>query len=270
LETRFTDRDMLCNLLPSALLAKEIEVYLQPRIALRKGLVSGFEALARWNLDGRVLAGDEIVSVAEQSGVVVELDRLMIDEAIRLVASWNRVRRTTFGLSVNISSEFFLEQDAVSTIQKSLQQHGFAPSDLTVEVSQTGVLTGNYQTGAALRTLRAIGCRLSIDDFGFGSSSLADLQALPADEIKLDPVLLRDLDASESSTVILTALLQMASKLKIDTVVEGVERNEQADAIREIGYPLAQGFLFGEPRPAAEWLADATYGNTPTTFEKTD
>ncbi|MEO0917097.1 MAG: EAL domain-containing protein, partial [Pseudomonadota bacterium] len=103
--------------------------------------------------------------------------------------------------------------------------------------------------------------RLSIDDFGAGHSTLADLRTLQADEIKIDGRLVDDVEASEESKVILRALVDMAKCLRIDTIAEGVERPAQAEALAQLGCAHAQGYLFGEPRPALEWLSDVTFGS---------
>lgn len=262
LDVSVSDHEVLALRLPKAIFEGEIEVYLQPKVTLDTGVVCGFEAFARWALDERVVEAKDIVKVAEQAGVLVDLDRLVVEEAICSISTWNRLRRTDFTLSVNVSREHFCAPHDVAFILDALEKHDFPPEKLTIEITQTSLLGKESLSKPSLERLRSKGCRLSIDDFGCGQSTLADIRNLPADEIKIDRLLLQDLGGSSDGRVLLRSLLRMADDMRIDAVVEGVERAEEAHVLRQLGFECAQGFFFGHPRPAAECLADATFGPT--------
>ncbi len=255
------DREQMIRKLPRIIYDRELEVFLQPRVMLEDARVSGFEALARWTFDGRLIDAREIVAVAESASLMIELDTFMLDEAIRIVSDWNRHRKTAFALSVNLSSVHFLTPSGTAFIRETLNAHRFPPHLLTIEISETELLARSGELAPALAFLQEVGCRLSIDDFGAGQATLADLRTLPVDEIKIDGSLIEDLETSRPGETILSAVLQMAKLLKIDTVAEGVERAGQADVLAGLNCSAAQGFHFGKPRPATDWLADVTFGN---------
>jgi len=255
-----TDRDMLIQKLPRAIYDHELDVFLQPRVELAGGTLCGFEALVRWTCDRRLVEARDIVSAAEAASLLVELDTFVLDEAIRLVADWNRRRKTVFPLSVNLGSVHFLKPSGTAFIRDTLQMHDFPAQLLTIELSETEFLAQKGELAPALQLLRDLGVRLSIDDFGAGNSTLADLRALAADEVKIDGSMINDLEASQDGRAILRAILDMTDRLKIDAVIEGVERASQAEALTALGCARAQGYFYGRPRPALDWLADATYG----------
>ena len=258
------DREQMIRRLPRVIYDRQLEVYLQPRVALAGEGVLGFEALARWTFDERLIDAREIVAVAESASLMIELDTFMLDEAIRILSDWNRHRKTAFALSVNLSCVHFLTPSGTAFIRETLNAHRFPPHLLTVEISETELLAQRGELVPALDFLQEIGCRLSIDDFGAGQATLSDLRMLPVDEIKIDGSLIVDLETSRESRTILRALLQMAEQLEIDTVAEGVERDAQAHVLGGLGCSAAQGFLFGKPRPAEDWLADVTFGQSET------
>lgn len=246
--------------LPRAIYDGELEVYLQPLVALKDSRVTGFEALARWRYADRLLVASEIVSMSQDAGVLVELDMFMLNEAIRLVASWNRHRKTAYRLSVNLAGSHFQSEAGVAFVEEALETHGFPAKLLTVEVSETDHLAPSGQILPALSRLRALGVRLSIDDFGTGASTLADLRRLATDEIKIDGSLLADLDVSPDGRAVVSSVIKLAQRLGIETIVEGVEREAQETLLVQMGCNFAQGYRFGSPRPAVEWLEDVTFG----------
>ena len=139
----------------------------------------------------------------------------------------------------------------------SLKKHGLPPENLTLEITET-VQLGNWKkVGGLVASLRELGCRISIDDFGSGYSSLAYLRTINADELKIDRSLVNEVDTSNESQFILDAILDLARSLKLDVVVEGIERSSQKEVLRELGCETGQGYLFDKPRPADEALDDA-------------
>lgn len=256
------DREKLIKRLPRAIYDRQLEVYLQPRVALKDHSILGFESLARWRVEDRIVEADEIVSLASDIGMLVELDTLMLQEAVRVVADWNRRRKTVFKLSANLSCFHFLTPAGTQFISDALRAHGFGAELLTIEISDTSAIVDQGVPVPTLAALRETGCRLSIDDFGVGHASFSDIRALSADEVKIDGRLLADLDTSADSRAIISALMRMADCLNIETIAEGVERPEQGTALLELGCHTAQGFFYGRPRPAMDWLADATFGRS--------
>lgn len=259
LERRLADRALLVAGLPQAIWDGALEVHLQPRVSLDEGRVLGFEALVRWCREGCYVPAHQIISVAEETGAIVELDHYMLDQAVGIMADWNRRRKTDFPVSVNLSAAHF-RYDGLGFVAEALAKHEYAPELLTIEISEKVRLEQTDEMTRRLIELRTLGCRISIDDFGTGFASFSNLPELAADEIKIDPSLVADADNNTDAQLILDGVLRVARKSRAEVIVEGVERQAQADILRQMGCGMAQGFHFGRPRPAAEWLADATYG----------
>ncbi len=260
LETQFLDLDAMAIELPDALRAGDLEVFLQPRIHLNDKSLAGFEALVRWSRRGDYIPADDLIAMAEVTGLIFELDYYMIDRAVQIVSDWNRRRKTMFSVSVNLSALHLQSQKGVEFILDCLHRHSFPPELLTVEITETANLT-KWNHFRGLSGLRAAGCRISIDDFGTGYASLARLRALPADEIKIDRMLISELVTSTDARHVLDAVLLLARNLSMDVVIEGIETEEQLALLRDMGCKMGQGYLLGRPRSALDCLADATYGS---------
>jgi diguanylate cyclase (GGDEF)-like protein len=259
MEAQFVDLDAMAVALPEALKASDLEVFLQPRCCLKDRSLTGFEALVRWKRDGRYVEAGDLISMAEETGLIYALDQYVIDRTVQTVADWNRRRKTDFSVSVNLSALHLRADKGVEFILDSLQRHQFAPELLTVEVTETAKLTILTDL-KSLSALQAVGCRISIDDFGTGYASLERLRILPADEIKLDRKLISELTDSDEARFILDAVLTLACGLGMDVVAEGIEDESQLKVLTEKGCLYGQGYILGHPRPALDWLADATYG----------
>ena len=259
LEKQFVDLDAMAVELPGALRAGELEVFLQPRVNLADRSFSGFEALVRWPRNGDYVPAEELIAMAEETGLIFDLDRYMIDRTVQTMADWNRRRKTCYPVSVNLSALHLQRETGVEFILDCLHRHRLPAELLTIEITETTNLE-KWHKFQGLSGLREAGCRISIDDFGSGYSSLARLRALPADEIKIDRGFVTELTRNVEAQYILEAILLLAANLKMEVVVAGVEEEGQADRLLDMGCHQAQGFLFGKPRPAMDWLADATYG----------
>ncbi len=263
LERVFKERRQLIKEIPGAILQGEMEVYLQPKVNLKTDETVGFEGLVRWRRNGTILPPNEFVQVAEETGRIVDIDRYVLDRAIEIVSNWNRTHNTEFSVSVNLSGLHFDKAEELSFVQDSLSCHQFPARLLTLEVTETVQLENWEIVGRAVSGLRELGCRISIDDFGAGYSSLAYLRAINADELKIDKSLVAEIETSGQSQFILDAVLDLARSLDLDVVVEGIERQEQRDRLRDLGCVLGQGYLFDRPRPAADALVNATFVSRP-------
>ena len=264
LEAQFLDLDAIAIELPEALRAGDLEVFLQPRRNLIDQSLVGFEALVRWSRKGALVPAEDLIAMAEETGLIFELDYYMIDRAVQVTSDWNRRRKTSFPVSVNLSALHLQSQKGVEFILDCLRRHRFPPELLTVEITETADLA-KWNNFRELSGLKAAGCRIAIDDFGTGYASLARLRALPADEIKVGRLLISEVVTSADARHILEAILLLAQNLSMDVVIEGIETDEQLAFLRDMGCTVGQGYLLGRPSSALDCLADATYG--PTTAE---
>ena len=240
--------------LRQALSAGKIVAYYQPLVQLPSGNVLGFEALARWKDGTRMLEPAEFIPVAEESGLIVPLGALMLDEACRNLAHW---RRTIPGgerlyVSVNLSPRQIRGSDIVNTVTQTLLRHELPGDALWLEITESVMMEASAPTAEILAGLRSLGVRLSVDDFGTGFSSLSTLKQFPVSGVKIDRSFVTGLGHHQSDSSLVAAILAMASALELVTIAEGVETHDQASRLFELGCIEAQGYLFSTAVPFDE------------------
>jgi diguanylate cyclase (GGDEF)-like protein/PAS domain S-box-containing protein len=236
--------------LRKALRHGELELYYQPQIEIRTGRTLGAEALLRWNRPGHgVVSPQHFIGIAEACGLIIDIGEWVLAAACSTVASWNRGREEPLQLSVNLSPRQFLRNDLVGTVRRQLQLTGCQPAWLKLEITESLLLDGDKAVAGMLAELNAMGLQISIDDFGTGYSSLSYLHRFPVTQLKIDRSFVCDVPADRSKSELVKAMLSIAAALRLETVAEGVETEEQADYLAEHGCCQAQGYLFGKPMP---------------------
>ncbi|MEA2488629.1 MAG: hypothetical protein QOH21_421 [Acidobacteriota bacterium] len=224
----------------------ELRVYYQPVVELGSGRVAGFEALLRWQRGDTLVSADAIISVAEETGLIVPIGDWVLREALRQAGEWDGL-----DMHVNLSPRQLLQPDVVERVAAAIAESGIAPERLHLEVTES-VLIENAETAAGLlRGLRDIRVRLSLDDFGTGYSSLSSLRQFPFDILKIDRSFLLDADATRADEIVRT-VSTLARVLGMDVVVEGLETLDHVERMRGLGVPYAQGFYFARPLPPDE------------------
>jgi diguanylate cyclase (GGDEF)-like protein/PAS domain S-box-containing protein len=235
--------------LQRALERDELRLYYQPAIDLATGELAGAEALVRWEHPERgLLEPDSFLRVAEETGLIVPLGAWVVEQAARQLAEW-RARPEAAGLrlSVNLGARELTHPDAVATVLRAVRQSGVDPEALTIEVTESTAMA-DHETGfRALRDLSEEGLRVAIDDFGTGYSSLDQLRRMPVDVIKVDRSFVSAMSDGESDRELVAAVVGMGRALKLTVIAEGIETDEQAAVLRELGCDLGQGFLFARP-----------------------
>jgi diguanylate cyclase (GGDEF)-like protein len=243
---RIARRVELERRLRQALSAGHIVAYYQPLVQLPTGNVVGFEALARWEDDEQMIASSEFIPVAEESGLIVPLGTFMLGEACRSLAHW---RRTIPGgdqlyVSVNLSPRQVRESDIVDVVAEALLRHGLPGSALWLEITENVMMEDSVATAGVMVGLRSLGVRLSVDDFGTGYSSLSTLKRFPMSGVKIDRSFVSGLGKHQSDSLLVAAIVAMASALGLVAIAEGVETRDQAARLLELGCTEAQGYLF--------------------------
>jgi len=236
-----------------ALLAGDLSVHLQPQVSLADGRTVGVEALVRWEHPSRgVLAPRDLLPVAERAGLHGALVDVVLDLALGSAVRWWS-HRAPLPVSVNLAAANVCDLSLPTGVAAALARHGLPPRALTVEVGED-ILVGT--TDRALRVLaelRALGVAVAIDDYGSGHSPLGALRHVPADELKLDPVLVAEVGTDERSAAVVRHLAALAHALGLRVVAEGVEDAVTLARLAELGCDLTQGFLHGRPVPADEF-----------------
>jgi diguanylate cyclase (GGDEF)-like protein/PAS domain S-box-containing protein len=256
MDQQIRDRRVLHQDLSVAIRNGELSLYYQPQAMARQTVASseiiGFEALARWlhPVRGFVSPGD-FIPIAEESGLIVEMGEWILREACREAASW----AMPLQIAVNLSPAQFMHGDVVGLVHSILLETGLAPDRLELEITE-GVLIEDFDRGLALlRRLKALGVRISMDDFGSGYSSLSYLQAFPFDKIKIDRAFVMNLGRNPQSAAIVRAVIGLGHGLEMSIVAEGVETQEQLGFLADVGCDAVQGFYIGKPLPIGQYAA---------------
>jgi EAL domain-containing protein (putative c-di-GMP-specific phosphodiesterase class I) len=192
---------------------------------------------------------DQFIPVAEESGLIVDLGNLMILQACRQMAVW---QRWDIAVAVNVSLRQLRSGSLVGTIREALAATGVPARCLKVEITESAMMENIEGTAEQLRAIKALGVRLSIDDFGTGFSSLSHLKMLPVDEMKIDRSFVSDLTSNKHSQKIVASIVRLAHELQLAVVAEGVEDENALLHLRGLGCDLAQGYFFDRPRAAAD------------------
>jgi diguanylate cyclase (GGDEF)-like protein len=252
MRARKADRLSIESDLRRALERDEITILYQPIIRLEDRSVAGFEALARWNHPklGR-MSPVEFISIAEETGLIVELGLFVLDRTARQLSTWQRTLRQREPLfaSVNISSRQLLRHDLIQDLRTVLARSPLARGSLKLELTESVVMENPEHAAQMLHRIRELGAGLALDDFGTGYSSLSYLQRFPFDTIKIDQSFVRT-TSKGTRPVILRSIITLAHDLGMDVVAEGAETDSDAVELFQLGCEYAQGFVFGEPMSA--------------------
>ncbi len=249
----------------------ELTLAYQPVIALNGGEIQGFEALVRWTHPVRgVLAPLDFIPLAEESGLIVELGRWVIEEACRQLRAWHDLAAAgavgmtrDLRMGINVSGHQIRSDAFCSHAKGALEASGVIADRVVLEITEGTLMARTEDTLARLHALKRLGIQLAIDDFGTGYSSLSYLQRFPIDVMKIDKSFVDGVTANGSDTALTRTILTLGEMLHLRTLAEGVETAEQCEALRELGCRFAQGFYFASPMPARDvipWAREHSAG----------
>ncbi len=235
----------------------QIEVHYQPKMEVRSGRVVGVEALARWRHPDRgLLSPDQFIPMAEATGLIVPLTLEVLEQSLRTARSW-RDHGWDLGIAVNLSVRHLTDAHLPEQVAAVLTRHDVPAELLSLEVTESTVMSDPLQAAAVLRGLRSLGLKISLDDYGVGYCSLAYLCRLEVEELKIDQSLVRNMDASHSDSLVVRSTIALAHDLGLQVVAEGVENVEALSRLAEMKCDIVQGYYFSRPLPPAEleaWL----------------
>ncbi|OYT88940.1 MAG: GGDEF domain-containing protein [Burkholderiales bacterium PBB6] len=241
--------------LRQALRLQELRLYLQPKLGLVDANLVGAEALVRWQHPVRGLVPPvQFIPFAEETGFIHELTLWVVDEAARL---WSVHAANGFELrlSVNLSAHDLMKADLLARLVARLDHHGAPPRALCLEITESAIALDPVRALQTLHALKAHGFKLSIDDFGAGYTSLAQLIDLPVDELKIDMLFVRTMDKDADKASMVGSLIRMAHDRHLSVVAEGVENAVILEQLRELGCDEGQGWHIGKPMPGSELQA---------------
>ncbi|MGF7159717.1 diguanylate cyclase (GGDEF)-like protein/PAS domain S-box-containing protein [Rhodoligotrophos appendicifer] len=238
-----------------ALDRNQIEVAYQPVMRLHDRKLAGFEALVRWRHEVHgTLEPSAFIQLAEETGLLNELGRFVLNQAARQLGIWQRAYRSDEALfmTVNVSSRELINRNLIDEVKTVLSREDLVPGTLKLELTETILMENPELSIMVLERLQQAGVGIACDDFGTGYSAMAHLRRLPFDTIKIDRCFLDGDPDDDAAQIILEAIVLLAHDLGMDTVIEGIESADQADRLRDLGCDFGQGFHFGEPMSARQ------------------
>jgi len=249
MNSRVTERVAMENRLRRALDNQEFELEYQPEIDIGSGRTVGFEALIRWRDPERgLLRPESFMAAAEESGLIVPIGRWVLLEACQQGRRW-RDAGFPVVVAVNLSNVQFVHNDLLGYVDEALSASGLAPEFLDLEITEKTIMSGDDAVLAIVSRLRERGVQLTIDDFGTGFSSLANLRRFPLSKLKIDRSFIDDIVGAPDGATMIPAIIALARSLKLRVIAEGVETAEQLDYLQQHGCDEYQGFYAGEGRP---------------------
>ncbi|MDY2562109.1 EAL domain-containing protein [Pseudomonas syringae] len=257
--------------LHKAIKHRQFCIYYQPKFDAMTGLPVGAEALLRWNHPEQgVLGPDLFISMAEKTGLIIQIGEWVLDEACRQMREWYTQGYSHWRIAVNLSALQFCHAGLVTAVADTLARHQLPANCLTLEITETTAMHDADASLAVLRRLSEMGVDLSIDDFGTGYSSLMYLKRLPANEIKIDRGFVRDLEHDTDDAAIVSAIVAVGQALNLRIVAEGVETAVQQRFLTHLGCHSLQGFLLGYPLPAEQFLEEIRAAEAKAAVEASD
>ena len=230
----------------------EFVLYYQPLVDLSDGRITGVEALIRWLDRDTIVSPADFVPIAEESGLITAIGEWVLLEACRQCREWLDMGHATIQVAVNLSPRQFRQKDIAKSIEAVLLKTGLPARCLELEITETSIMHSTAHTIGALHEITALGVRISVDDFGTGYSSLAYLHRFPVHKLKIDQSFVRDISADRADAALVGTMVALSKQLKLSSVAEGVETEEQLQFLVDSGCDACQGYLFSPPRPAAE------------------
>jgi len=243
------------NYLRHAISHDELELFYQPQISILSKQVSGMEAVLRWNHPERgVIMPNEIIPLAEETGLIVPIGEWILHKACDQVKTWQSQGMNGITLAVNISGRQFNQKSLQGLISRILQSSGLNPEKLELEITESIAMQNSEETENTLLKLKELGVKISLDDFGTGWSSLTYLKKFPIDKLKVDQSFVKNLSTNIFDKAICRSLITLAHNLDITVLAEGVENRQQLAWLETEGCDQVQGYYFSKPLPVNEFV----------------
>ncbi|RKQ15909.1 EAL domain-containing protein [Oceanobacillus bengalensis] len=250
MEERSLERILLENEMKKAIKLDQFTLEYQPKIDIKSGKLIGMEALVRWNHPelGKIPPG-KFIPIAEETGLITVLGEVILRKGCEQTHRWQEEGYTDLVLSVNLSTKQLYQNDLIEKIKLILRETNLDSKWLELEVTETA-FTNIDNAQSILQEIRDLGIQVSIDDFGAGYSSFSYLKNLPVNTLKIDASFIRDIDLNKESQAIVNGIVDIAEKLKLNVIAEGIETVEQLDQLKDAECPQGQGYYFSKPLTA--------------------
>ncbi|OZG71147.1 PAS domain S-box protein [Hahella sp. CCB-MM4] len=227
----------------------ELMLYYQPQLSPASRRTAGLEALVRWQRDDRIISPLEFIPIAEETGLILQIDAWVLRTACQQAISWREQNLPPITVSVNLSSRQFQDANCVPLIKQIFEETSMDPSLLKIEITESMVMANVDQAIKTMKQIKDMGIKLSMDDFGTGYSSLGYLKRFPFDQIKIDKSFVEQVTSDPQSAAIVKAVISLSKTLGMQIVAEGVETPEQYNFLVRTGCDLIQGYFYSPPLP---------------------
>ena len=233
---------------------RKLQVWYQPQVDLKTQKIIGVEALLRWpQSDGSFISPAEFIPLAEYSGLIVDIGSWVIEESCRQIQAFDESGLPSLRIAINVSVPQFRKRDFPELVEKQIEQSGISPERVELEITESILMEEPELVADILKRLKLQGVKVAIDDFGVGFSSLSYLQKLPLNRIKIDKTFVNN-SAHKSGQIIIETIVDMAHRLGLEILAEGIEETEQRDYFIGLDCREGQGFYFAKPMPANELI----------------
>ncbi|MDM2731694.1 MULTISPECIES: putative bifunctional diguanylate cyclase/phosphodiesterase [Citrobacter] len=237
--------------LSQALERNQFELWYQPKYTAGDRSLTGFEALLRWHHPERgILLPAEFLPALEETGLIIPVGTWVLQQACSQLYQWESQGHTEWTLAVNLSPAQFEQPDIVDIVCNALAQYQLSPAHLTLELTESTALKNLKRSVEVLNAFADLGITVSIDDFGTGYSNILMLKSLPARELKIDRIFVKDISENSKNTKIVSTIIDIAHSMNMRVVAEGIETQEQETLLTQMGCGVLQGFLYAKPLPA--------------------
>ncbi|MEG2441851.1 MAG: bifunctional diguanylate cyclase/phosphodiesterase [Acetivibrio sp.] len=254
METKIKKEQEISFEMEDALKNREFLVYLQPKISLKEENLAGAEALVRWKRsNGEIIPPNDFIPLFEKNGFVVKLDFYVYEEVCKIIRQWMDKGITVTPISINVSRIHLNEDSFVEKIKDLVNRYSIPPKYIELELTESVFVNDTTNTIAVMKELRDYGFSVSIDDFGAGYSSLTLLKDMATDVIKLDKEFFSHGDMQKEEQIIVSSIIQMAKKLDMKVISEGIETRIQTDFLKDISCDMVQGYYYAKPMPLLEF-----------------
>lgn len=247
-----SEQKSVAHELQQAIYKNELQLVYQAKINMRTGNIEGYEALLRWKRDNNLVAPAKFLRIAEERGLINQVDRWVIRAGIQQLKSWHTRFRDDISLAINISSIQFYDAELIPFLGSEVHRAKLDPAKIEIEIKESTLCQDEQRAAKTIRSLKRLGVKVVIDDFGTGYSSIGCLGKLPIDCLKIDQSFVSNIKEEQNDQTVAKTVISLAKSLGIDVVAEGVERKLQETVIKDLGCQLAQGYLFSRPLPAKQ------------------
>jgi len=244
----------LYDAMRSALKNREFELFYQPLVAIESEEIVGAEALVRWNRPGKgIVSPDSFIPIAEKTGFIVDIDKFVIEEAIKQQKKWEIFKFKSIQVSINLSLRDVESGEIADFVAKHLLEHKVAPEMIKFEITENSAMVNSEITKKEFLALKKLGVHLALDDFGTGYSSFSHIKDFSLDTLKIDRSFVTDMLSNSEHQKLVRAMIELGHNFDLQVTAEGIEDRETLEMLQSLGCDIAQGYYFSKPLPVFEF-----------------